>query len=198
MRYSRVGRRSWCCVCQAVVVASSANTRAMAAVATPRCDRRRHGCCEIGTAGCCSVALPNSSNVSRHAQRTKPRRQIDALEQFRQHECWLRRDCGVESNTRASLISIYESGDSYVSTGCNTRVTTNDSKKGWNRSWRFRASVSIHILGQPRIAKRAGIVRICTRARLELLRKYRTRSATSNSAKKARKKASLTQKAQGC
>ena len=37
-----------------------------------------------------------------HATRNglKTRRQIDALEQFRQHECWLRRDCGVESRQR--------------------------------------------------------------------------------------------------
>ena len=198
MRYRRVGCLNCCGDCQAVVVVIIASRRAMAAVATPRCDRRRCGCCEIGTAGCCSVALPNSSNVSRHAQRTKPRRQIDALEQFRQHECWLRRDCGVESNTRASLISIYESGDSYVSTGCNTRVTTNDSKKGWNRSWRFRASVSIHILGHAANRK--------TRRHRAHLHPRKARTAAKvpytqrdqQFGKKSPQKASLTQKAQGC
>ena len=84
-----------------------------------------------------AVALPYRSNVITHAQRTEAIRQLDALEQFRQHECRLRRDCGVESNTCASLISIYEIGDCYESISCSTRATTNDSKKGWNRSRQF-------------------------------------------------------------
>ena len=148
--------------------------------------------------GCCVALLPHSSNVSTHAQSTEAIRQFRCLRAVRQDECWLRRDCGVESNTRASLISIYESGDSYVSTGCNTRVTTNDSKKGWNRSWRFRASVSIHILGHAANRK--------TRRHRAHLHPRKARTAAKvpytqrdqQFGKKSPQKASLTQKAQGC
>ena len=134
---NRVGCLNCCGDCQAVVVVINASRRAMAAVATPRCDRRRCGCCEIGTAGCCSVALPYSSNVITHAQRTAARRQIYVSELVRQHECWLRRDYGRRIQAAASLISIYETGEYYVSISCNTHATTNDSKKGRNLSWHF-------------------------------------------------------------
>ena len=81
--------------------------------------------------------LPHSSNVSRHAQRTAARRQINVSEIAESTNAGLQRDCGVESNTRASLISIYENGDCYASTSCNTRATTNGLEKEWNRSRRF-------------------------------------------------------------
>ena len=143
---------------------------------------------------CCRTAPMYHATLNALKQDDK----IDAFEPIRQQECRLRRDCGVESNTRASLISIYESGDSYVSTGCNTRVTTNDSKKGWNRSWRFRASVSIHILGHAANRK--------TRRHRAHLHPRKARTAAKvpytqrdqQFGKKSPQKASLTQKAQGC
>ena len=162
---------------------------------TPRCDRRRYSC-EAARLLCRSAAAqlkciaPRAMYSCQATNRTL--RELDST------NAGLRRDCGVESNTRASLISIYEIGDCYVSTSCNTRATTNDSKKGWNRSWRFRASVSIHILGHAANRK--------TRRHRAHLHPRKARTAAKvpytqrdqQFGKKSPQKASLTQKAQGC
>ena len=73
MRYSRVGRRSWCCVCQAVVVVISASRRAIAAYGFPR---RRDAigvalaAVKSGLQAAAVALLPYSSNVTHQAQST--------------------------------------------------------------------------------------------------------------------------------
>ena len=134
MRYRRVGCLNCCGDCHAVVVVINASRRAMAAYmdfTTPRCDRRRYSCeaarlLSRSAAAQLKCIAPRAMYSCQATNRTL--RELDST------NAGLRRDCGVESNTRASPISIYEIGDCYVSTSCNTRATTNDSEKGWNRS----------------------------------------------------------------
>ena len=82
-----------------------------------------------------------------------------------------------------------------MSISCNTRASTNDSKKGWSRRW-HRASMSIHLGFAAASKTRAS--RAFASAHRNELQKASQPQRDQQFGKKGPQKAAVTTKAEGC